>query len=613
MSSLKRIRLIREEGQAPGIKAILSFDSYTPFNIITQSRSLAIQTPLTGGAGGGEVLVAEEASAIPDALVIQEAAMVDSAAPSLDQIVDEMEVELQDDEERIDEMNLKVPPLREDTEPQAIFSITDTQVEPQVETKLDDNLTPAPVEEKTDESQDVLQQLFEEKPEEPLEVIQEPLEEKTEEPQEVIRQPVEEKPDQMQDLGPRIPWDDRVSFQFVNQSIVSALRLVSGANELNMVIDEGVEGSVTMDLRGVTLRQALDKIVHTHECEYIVDNGIITVKPVKTVYTGGSITKVYRLKYADAANVAEVLKQVVSGDSLVQVYHPEFLSYEDSGKNRKEGSPVAVQGIRRSSTLVVTDRPEKIRQVDKVIEELDRQPTQIVIESKLVELSPMNSNELGINWDKTISTVLWGQSMLSGGDIQDYSFFNQAPNEGGDWKMGNLSAGKYQAVLDFLKEKTDSKLKSNPRLLAMDNEESSISVGTTVPVPRIQRGLGGQGDMVTFEYKEVNIQLNVTPHVAEDNKITMYVNPVIEEITGWVEYLQHRAPITDKRAVNSIVSVKNGETVVIGGLIKSQRIKTISKVWLLGSIPLIGKLFQHEKFEDKQTDLMIFITPTIVR
>ena len=94
----------------------------------------------------------------------------------------------------------------------------------------------------------------------------------------------------------------------------------------------------------------------------------------------------------------------------------------------------------------------------------------------------------------------------------------------------------------------------------------------------------------------------------------MYVNPIIEEITGWVVAgdQEARAPITSKRLVNSIVTVKNGETVVIGGLIKNQKIKTIKQVWLLGNIPLIGKLFQHEKYEDKQTDLMIFITPTVI-
>ena len=138
---------------------------------------------------------------------------------------------------------------------------------------------------------------------------------------------------------------------------------------------------------------------------------------------------------------------------------------------------------------------------------------------------------------------------------------------------------------------------SNPRILAMNNEESSISVGTTVPIPRIQRGSGGQGDMVTFEYKEINIQLNVTPHLGVDNEIIMYIAPIIKEITGWVEIGVQRAPITDKRSVNSIITVKNEETVVIGGLIKNHTKKVMKKVWLLGDIPLIGKLFQHEQYE----------------
>ena len=134
-----------------------------------------------------------------------------------------------------------------------------------------------------------------------------------------------------------------------------------------MVIAEGVEGLVTMDLRGVTLKQALDMIVHTHDCEYIVDDGIITVKPVSVVYTGGSLTKVYRLKYADAENVAKVIKKVASNDSLVQVFHPEFLNFDVAGKNRMLKREVAIQGIRRSSVLVVTDRPEKIRVIQVTI------------------------------------------------------------------------------------------------------------------------------------------------------------------------------------------------------------------------------------------------------
>jgi len=412
---------------------------------------------------------------------------------------------------------------------------------------------------------------------------------------------------------PGIPWDMKVSFRFNDTPIKDALRIIARAAGLNMVVGEGVEGKVTMNLENVSLRQTLNKIVHTHDCDYLVDNGIITIKPTNIAYSGGRITKVYYLKYADANNILPIVKQIVSADSLVHVFHREFLFFDEAGKNRMKKNEVAIQGIRRASMFVVTDRPEVIRQIDSVIEEIDKEPVQFVIRAKLIETAPSTNNQLGINWDKTLTTALQWQELLPNGDASTYSMLNSNIKDGDSWKMGHLSASEYKAVLDFLREKTDSKIISNPSVVAMDNEESVMSAGQTVPVPKIQRGLGGQGDMVTFDYKEVNIQLNVTPHLSENDIISMYVNPVIEEITGWVELDKNRAPITSKRTVNSIVTVRSGETVVIGGLMKNQRERTTSKVWLLGSIPLIGNLFRHETYTDKRTELLIFITPEIVR
>lgn len=552
-SPLRNVRLYSESGEVPSLKAVMFFEKASSFSVVRKPQSIVVQTPYTLEK---PVYQVDKASVLP-------------ALSFFDKKRDEALIE-----EWLDE-DLEVMEQPEMAE----------MVEPQLE-------IPQPPD--TVKSAD----LFEEGG-------------RLEEEKSMAGSVDEVKP--VETEGDGIGWNDIVSFRFSSTPMRDALRTIAISNGLNMVIGDGVEGLVTMNLQDVTLRQALNKIIHTNDCEYIVDAGILTVKPVKVAYSGGRITKVYRLKYADAGNLAKVLSQVVTNDSLVQIFYPEFLNFLEAGKNRMTSNRVAVQGIRRSSILVVTDRPEKIREVDQVVRELDTPPVQIMIESKLVEAAPLKKSELGINWDKTLTTVLRWQEILPGGDEQDYSLINTEPDQGGEWRMGHLSASQFQAVLDFLKEKTDSKLISNPRLLAMDNEESSISVGTTVPVPRIQRGLGGQGDMVTFEYKEVNIQLNVTPHMTANGDITMYVNPVIEEITGWVEYERHRAPITDKRAVNSIVSVKNGETVVIGGLIKSQRLRTTQKVWFLGSIPLLGKLFEHETYEDKQTDLMIFITPTIVQ
>ncbi|MBN1781621.1 hypothetical protein JW948_10880 [bacterium] len=412
-----------------------------------------------------------------------------------------------------------------------------------------------------------------------------------------------------------IPWDKMVSFEFNEMSIKDALRLIAKTNNINMVVGETVSGTITMNLQNVTLRQAIERILHPRNMEYLVKDDIITVKPVSIQFQGGMQTKVYRLRYADANNVVKVLKRVASDDSLVEVFSTEFLDFATSGTNRMSAAGVGVQGIRRSSMLVVTDRPEKIQEIDAIIQELDRPPTQIMIESKLVEVAPNYSENLGIDWDRTLGAYLQNSKNLTGGGndkmLQVYDGNDAAWYEG-TWKMGRLTASQYTAVLDVLKEKTDATLRLNPRILAMNDEESSISVGTTVPIPEVQQSSGSLSERITFSYKEVNVQLNVTPHVGHNKEIVMYVNPVIEEISEWVEYGLQRAPMTTKRAVNSIVSIKNGETIVIGGLIKNQQIKIIKKVWLLGNLPLIGRFFQHSSLEDKQTDMMIFITPTIV-
>ncbi len=261
---------------------------------------------------------------------------------------------------------------------------------------------------------------------------------------------------------------------------------------------------------------------------------------------------------------------------------------------------------------MVTESPEVIRKIDEVIAELDVRSPQILIEAKLVELSPIDKSNLGIDWDKSISTTMFYQELLPSGDTKDYSILNPDIRQPGNWFLGHLSASQFSTVLNFLAENTESKLISNPKILAMDNVTSHISVGTNFPIPQINRGVGGQGDIVTFDYKDVAIVLTVTSHVTENDEIIMHVNPVIEEITGQVSVDANSAPITSKRSVSTVVTVKDGDTVVIGGMIKEGLTKTVSKVFLLGDIPFLGGLFRNTNYEKRQTDLVIFITPHII-
>ena len=407
----------------------------------------------------------------------------------------------------------------------------------------------------------------------------------------------------------------RISLNYHDAELPNVLRLLSKQNHINIVAGKDVVGKVTVSLQNVSLREALDNILKANGFDYMVEGNVVLVKKMDTNLPGELVTKIFRLKYVDAENVKKTLEHVKSKNGSIEVFDNYFDANTVQSKQRTPGNLKKTQVVARgghSSVLIVTDRPEIVRQIGDLIAQLDVEAPQIMIESKLVEMAPLHEDKLGIDWDKTISASLFWQQMLPGGKAQSYSAMVENPRAG-QWTLGHLSASQFGMVLDFLKEKTDAKLISNPRITTTDDKEAVISVGTTVPIPQINRGVGGQGDIVTFNYKDVNIELRVTPHVSEGDQIVMTVNPVIEEITGEVVVDVNRAPITSKRAVHTTVTVRDGETVVIGGMIKDNTTVKTSRVWLLGDLPLVGAAFRHKTREKKQTDLMIFITPHIVK
>ncbi|MFQ6112803.1 MAG: secretin N-terminal domain-containing protein [bacterium] len=387
--------------------------------------------------------------------------------------------------------------------------------------------------------------------------------------------------------------------------ISNVLRLLAKQSNLNIIASRDVSGKVTVSLSNVTVKDALDNIVKANGYDYIIDNEVIVVKPRGKFQLEELETKVYRLNYIDANNLKSTLSQILSSEAKIQVFYHNF----HPGEKKGDGQKTAKKS--RSSTLIVTDAPANIKQLDAMIAALDVPTPQIMIEAKLIEVGPQKNEKLGIDWSKSIGAQIFQEALLPSGNPFRYSV--ELPLTGGSINYGTLTLDEYSAVLDFLSSHTKSKLVSNPRIMAMDNQEATISVGTTVPIPQINRGVGGQGDVVTFEYRDVNISLQVTPHVGDDETITLFVNPVIEEITGEVVAGDNRAPITSKREVETVVKLKSNETMVIGGLIKENTIETLDKVWLLGDVPLIGNFFRHKSKTKRQTDLLIFITPRLFK
>jgi type II secretory pathway component GspD/PulD (secretin) len=188
------------------------------------------------------------------------------------------------------------------------------------------------------------------------------------------------------------------------------------------------------------------------------------------------------------------------------------------------------------------------------------------------------------------------------------------PLETGDWQLGYLTVHQLSVVLDYLQQRSNTKLLSNPRLTTMDNETAEIRIETVIPIQTINRFSEGAviQDVVTFQDEAVGISLKVTPRINGDSAITMRVTPVVEEIIGYVGTVENKKPITSERTITTTVTVQNNETLVLGGLLKENRLETKDRVFLLGSIPILGSLFTNTSVEDQTTDLLIMITPRII-
>ena len=396
----------------------------------------------------------------------------------------------------------------------------------------------------------------------------------------------------------------QISANFKNTSLTDVLRILASQNNLNLVIGEGVNGKVTVQLNKVSLADALSTILKSRGCHYLVQNNILLVKSFENNVNGELESSIMKLKYLDGFQLQTTLSPLLSGKGKIEPLISE---------NEKEALK------RRSDVLIVTDLWENVEKIQKVIQEMDQEPVQIKIEVKLIETLLGNESKVGLNLPTRISAKVTGAELSapiskSTGNQQQQRYlagWYQIPEIGGGISLGVLTVDELNATLEALAQTNKSRLVSNPHLTTLNNKKAVIEIGTSLPIPEVSRGLGG--DLITYKEKQVSMYLEVIPRINEDDIITLIVHPRMEEIIGYTGPSDYPQPITSKREVTTQVTVRQGETAAIGGLIKASQKKTVQKVWLLGDIPLLGYLFRHTVTRKEKTDMLIFITPTILK
>ena len=425
-----------------------------------------------------------------------------------------------------------------------------------------------------------------------------------------------------------------VSLNFKGAKLIDILRLLAVQNNLNIIAGQDVEGEITVTLTDVNLGTALEAILKVNGHDWFFQDNIIVVKPVEREMMGELLTRIYKLEYVDASVVSNALENVLSPKGKVQVFSPVM----KSGMGGIGGAPgrggtagpggagsmtpgtttrglggMGALGIPSPDHLVVTDVHSNFPAIEEVIYNLDKQIPQINIAIKFIETKLATDERLGINWD--LRSTLSGPTVeaTEADETETAAPITLGFGRWNSLRIATLSLPVFSALMEILSTDTDTKLLQEPQITTFDNTLATVSVGTTIPilVPQPEGGLIGIQPF-TFQDEEIDITLSVQPRINEGRFISMTINSTVEALVGYAGPNADR-PIISDRSTQTQVMVTDGETLLIGGLIFDSLIETETKVPILGSIPVIRKFFSHKSTSSEQRELLIFITPNIVK
>ncbi len=468
------------------------------------------------------------------------------------------------------------------------------------------------------------------------------------------------------------PLDRKVSIRVSNVPISAFLNSITTQAQINFIMsEEFANKKVTASLTKVTVREALDTLLRVHGLTYQrigkSDSYVVTKRSSDAPDT---ITKIYTLSYislqgigSPSSELNSIMPQDVSssGSSYSSGSADASAVGMSAGSNGGDAysgtaeiigivksmlSPVGRIAVDpRTNKLIITDVAEVFPQVENILAELDIKPPQILIEAQIVEVSKTSGLTLGFEYGGSDGTLVsftgprrqvtsdfmrgkdsagnklhgWDWIFPSSSELNNNesgsgssSSSSSSSSDGQDSEGGVLDFSAFKIVLKSLLTRGEAKYLGKPKVVTLNNKTATITTSTDATVGFTQSLSGSGGtEMATSsaERKRVGLTLQVTPQVNREGYVTLYVQPSYSDL---VSSGFDNTKDTTTRAASTLVRVKNGQTVVIGGLLTSRETDQTRKVPLLGDIPILGWLFTSRSKSKTTTDLVIFITPTIL-
>ena len=460
----------------------------------------------------------------------------------------------------------------------------------------------------------------------------------------------------------------KISLDIRDMDMVHFLKFLAIEGELNIVASKAIAGSVNLLINDVTIGDALEIVLSLNNLAYEVKGNVIKVttnEEYKTLYGvdfyDQKQTVVYKLKYASATNVGTILGNVKSeigkiiyDDStgtLVLIDTPDkikemetvieqqeiptisrviptetkafelkYAKVEDVKSEISEELTADVGSMRtdtRTNSVVVTDLPHKIERIETIIKVFDRKTREVFIEAKIIEVTLTDKFEWGVDWDRVFELTDF---------IGKYTIMPEVTLPMALARFGKITVdtletgttGDLDIILEALKTITDTRIISNPHLMVEERKEATIEVIERQPYQEDTTTTASGGTTTTsttYQWVDVGVKLSVTPSINKDGYISMLIKPEVSSISTWyggAAQAEGAVPVVKTANAETTVTVKDGVTIIIAGLIKDQKTKTTYKLPILGDIPLLGMAFKYDSDDVRRTETIVFLTPRIV-
>ncbi len=470
--------------------------------------------------------------------------------------------------------------------------------------------------------------------------------------------------------------DKKVSLDLLDSmDITDLLKFLATKANLNIIIGKEVTGSSKLMVKDVTLAEALEIVMAANGLAYEVRGNIVKVmtdKEYRELYGEGFYerkqAKIIELKSAVPSRMAALLAEVKSSagkivfddttGNLVLIDTPEkimemeqvirkaeiptyqrvyptvttnfvlqYAKVEDlepqiTAMLTKDNGIGTLRSDKRTKTLVITDFPNVLQRICDVVGIFDRPQKQVFIEAKIVQVELNDNYHMGVNWDylfqgldprfslKPVSRTFSASDLTTGA----------AAGLGGGITYHTIAAGaNLNAVVEALQFVGKTKLLQNPHIATMDGKEATIKAITTQPYSELQYESGSSNIVgKTYKFVDVGVSLGVTPRINELGFITCDIRPEVSSVLRWYNSDPSDltgntgVPVVKKSFAETSISVKDGVTIIIAGMIDERQVKERTQIPILGSIPLLGVLFRYDSVSSANSETIVLLTPRIV-